>query len=82
LISNFEDEHSSSEFLSKYEAFSFNTISTNDFEQLIDLKKNLATKKSVVTFPEKELYDSSALEQIITTELNKFIEDYKLSIGQ
>ena len=82
LISNFDDDNSSSKFLSKYESLSFNTISTNDFEQLIDLKKNLATKKSVVTFPEKELYDSSSLEQILTTELNKFIEDYRLSIGQ
>lgn len=79
LICNINDDSSS--FLSDYESLSFNTISSNDFEQFIDLKRNMTTKKSVVTFPETNLYDSSILEQIITTELNKFIDDYKLSVN-
>lgn len=78
LINNLDDSET---FLSKYEELSFNTISNNDFEQFIDLKKKVVAKKSVVTFPEKNLYDMTYLRDIITAELNKFINDYSLSIN-
>ena len=67
--------------LEKYDSLSFGTLSQQDFEQVIDLKRNFAIKKSAVTFPEKELYDSTALETIITAELDKFICDYNLLVS-
>lgn len=79
LITSLDDNET---FLAKYEELSFNTISTNDFEQFIDLKKKIVAKKSVVTFPEKDLYDKNFLRDTLTTELNKFINDYSLSINQ
>lgn len=63
-------------FLAKYQKLKFDTISTNDFSQIIDLKKSLSVKKSVVDIFEEDLYDSSKIQEVLINQLNRFISDY------
>jgi len=62
--------------LAKYEKLKLDTISTNDFSQVIDLKKNLSVKKSVVEILEEDLYNSSKIKEILLKQLHIFIVDY------
>lgn len=76
-LDNFaNDLNNDNALLSKYQELKFKTLSSNDFEQIIDLKKSLSTKKSVVQFQEEDLYNSQKLEFVLIEQLNKFIDDY------